>query len=148
MEKFISKKNLRILLVVALVISSAFLVTDFFPQLGFSNQPENNLKTKQPANQQEANLEQTKQIELTATKSGQTPFSLLIDKRDVEYDQYEAGVFVTAINDLSANDNYYWAFYVNGQYAQKAADQVQLESGDQVKWVYEQIDQAEFEEQD
>lgn len=148
MNKFISKKSLRILLVVALVISSAFLIRDFFPQPDFFNQSEDAVKTKQPSNQQETNSEQNKQIEMTATKSGQTPFSLLIDQHDVEYDQYEAGVFVTAINDLSANDNYYWAFYVNGQYAQKAADQVQLESGDQVKWVYEEIDQAKFEDQD
>ncbi len=144
MKKLIVKKNFQIPLIVALLITSVFLIKGFSSQFRSSTQSEEEVEKQLPSNHREAKQEQTKEIELTATKSGQTPFSLLMDNHEVEYDQYDSGVFVTAIDDVKANESYYWAVHVNDQYAQEAADQIKLQSGDQVKWVYEQVDQAQF----
>jgi hypothetical protein len=82
---------------------------------------------------------------LIATEEGQTPFSLLLASEDVEYDQYDFGVFVTSINGQQSNSDYYWALYINEEYAQSASDQIELEKGDQVEWRWEEI-QTEFED--
>jgi hypothetical protein len=77
--------------------------------------------------------------EFTATNSSQTPFSLLNDSEEVEYDQYDFGVFVTSINGQENNNDYFWAIYINGELAQQASDQIELEVGDQVEWRWEEI---------
>ncbi len=80
-----------------------------------------------------------KQYLFQADQAGQTPFSLLRDNTDAQYTQYDFGVFVTSINGQLANENYYWAVYVNNKYAEEAADKIQLAIGDQVEWRFEEI---------
>ncbi len=83
--------------------------------------------------------------EFTADKAGQTPFSLLTSNAEVEYDQHDFGVFVTAINQQQSSADYYWALYVNDEYAQVASDKIELKIGDKVEWRWEQV-QASFNE--
>jgi hypothetical protein len=45
------------------------------------------------------------------------------------------GSFITAINGLSGN-NYYWALYINGRFAQYGIDLQSVKAGDQIKFVY------------
>lgn len=77
---------------------------------------------------------------LTATKNNQTALALLQETQDVELAQYEFGSLVKSIAGLESNDAYYWAFYVNGEYAQQAADKTSLKAGDQVEFKYEKIE--------
>lgn len=74
-----------------------------------------------------------------ATQDGQTPFSLLNEKAEIKYDQYDFGVFVTSINGKASTNEYYWALYVNGEYAQEASDKIILNAGDQVEWKFEEL---------
>lgn len=78
-----------------------------------------------------------------ASENGQTALELLKAGQSVELTEYDFGSFITAINDLKANETYYWAFYVNGEYAQQAADKTVLNQGDKVEFRYEKI-QTEF----
>jgi len=74
-----------------------------------------------------------------ATQDGQTPFYLLDQEKDVEFDQYDFGVFVSSINGQKSNNEYYWAVYVNGEYSQEASDKLVLETGDTVEWRWEEV---------
>ena len=74
-----------------------------------------------------------------AETDNETPFGLLANQEIVDYDEYEAGVFITSINDQESNNDFYWALYINGDYAQKAADKIELEIGDLVEWRWEAI---------
>ena len=85
------------------------------------------------------------QLILTATQSGQTALEILEAKAEIETKDYgDAGVFVTSIDGIAGDNKHYWAFYVNDEFAQQGVSQTILESGDIIKFVYEEIDQAEF----
>ncbi len=79
------------------------------------------------------------QLLLTATADGQTAFELLQSEAEVEYKEYDFGIFIESINGTKADDQHYWAVYVNGEYAQTGTDQIQLHQGDQVLFTYEQL---------
>ncbi len=52
----------------------------------------------------------------------------------------EYGMMVEYINDekaIYAEDNAFWALYVNGEYGQYGADQQPVTSGDEYTWTYE-----------
>lgn len=83
--------------------------------------------------------EHAETIELTATEDGQTALELTQANVEVETNDTDFGVLVNSINGVSANQQYYWALYVNGDYAQTGASQVVLNEGDTIKWVYEEI---------
>ena len=44
------------------------------------------------------------------------------------------GVFIEAINGVHNTGNYYWQFWVNGEYATVGASQYALRNGDEVLW--------------
>lgn len=50
-----------------------------------------------------------------------------------------AGKFVSSINGLAGNNQNYWAFYVNGEYAQAGASQTILKKGDIITLTYEAV---------
>lgn len=78
--------------------------------------------------------------ELTAPISNQTALELLQADNQVETKDYgTAGQFVTSINGLAGSNEYYWAFYLNGAYAEKGASQTMLSKGDTIKFVYEAV---------
>ncbi len=82
--------------------------------------------------------------ELTATQSGEVALDILEANAKVETKDYgEAGKFVTAINGLAGDNTAYWAFYVNGTYAEKGASQTKLKKGDTIKFVYEAVNAAD-----
>ncbi|MBP7875987.1 DUF4430 domain-containing protein [Candidatus Woesebacteria bacterium] len=59
---------------------------------------------------------------------------------DVEMTSYgDLGSFITSINGAAGDADNYWAFYVNDEYAQQAADKTMLKDGDRVKFVFEKV---------
>jgi hypothetical protein len=44
------------------------------------------------------------------------------------------GVFIEAIHGVRNSNNFYWQYWVNGAYAQVAAEQYILQDGDNVLW--------------
>ena len=79
-------------------------------------------------------------LELVATESGQLAIDLLASNAQIETIDYgDAGKFVTNINGIAADNEHYWAFYVNEEYAEQGASQTKLVEGDIIKFVYETI---------
>lgn len=84
---------------------------------------------------------QVEKVTLVADREGQTVYELMTEQVEFETEDYgEAGLFVTSINGVSSTNQNYWAFYVNGEYAQAGISQTVLNSGDIVEFVYEEID--------
>lgn len=78
-------------------------------------------------------------IELTAETDGQTAYELLKEDHEPEVKEYDFGVYIEGIDGVKGNDQYYWAFYLDGEYADKGADQTVLKVGDKVEFRYEEI---------
>jgi hypothetical protein len=75
-----------------------------------------------------------------ATESGQLAIDLLRAHAEIETETYgDAGEFVTAINGLQGNNEYYWAFYLNNKYAEQGAAQTVLQQGDVIRFVYDAV---------
>ena len=55
---------------------------------------------------------------------------------ETEVEEYDFGVFVKAINGLKSSKDKAWIYFVNGESAQIAADQLVLKPGDLVEWKY------------
>ncbi len=117
-------------------------------ELTQDNENEPSQKKSTVSNQLDAsnssdNHNQKKIYHFTAYEDGQTPFSLLVDGYEIEYDQYDLGVFVTSIEDQQATNEYYWAVFVNGEYVQEASDKIVLSKGDRVEWRWEEVEAFE-----
>ncbi len=86
-----------------------------------------------------ADIQQT-EFEFSATQSGQVALELLEANVILETQDFgDAGKFVTSINGLAGNNQNYWAFYLNGKYAEQGVSQTILTEGDSIKFVYEAI---------
>lgn len=83
--------------------------------------------------------QQVPSITYQSEQGGENAFELLQEVAEIEYQQYDFGVFVESINGISINDQYFWALYVNGEQSQTGADKTILKLGDTVEWRYEAI---------
>lgn len=83
--------------------------------------------------------EVVKTVSYQATTDGDNAFELLQENADVEFEQYDFGVFVKSINGVSGDNEYFWSLYVNGEQSVTGADQTFLEEGDLVEWRYEEV---------
>ena len=78
-------------------------------------------------------------------EEGQTVFDLLVmaaakENISLKFQNYqEMGVFITEINNIeNGKDNKYWQYTINGKYAEKAADKMELKEGDMVSWEFKE----------
>lgn len=97
----------------------------------------------------EENVEQNQApqevVEIQASEDGITAFDLLkANTQQVDFDQYDAGVFITTIDGLAGDSGHYWAIYLNDEYATTSADKIFLQAGDKVTFKYEEVDAAQF----
>ncbi len=148
LDRFFNSK--KAVLVTAFVFITAILVT-----FNFTQQNDIAPATKQPASTPSANsqvaTESTTTSETTATTftftatQNQTALELLEAHTEVTYESYgDAGVFITSIGGKEGTDDYYWALYLNDEYATKGADQLELSAGDELRIEYEAVDQTAF----
>lgn len=72
-------------------------------------------------------------------RTGKTAFALLQETTNIEFKQYDFGVFVESINGVKPDSQHFWKLYVNGQESQVGVDQVQTRNGDIVEWRLEEI---------
>lgn len=72
-------------------------------------------------------------------EEGKTVLEILEAKYEVKKEVYDFGTMVQAINNLEANEENFWAFYVNGQMANQGADSQITKEGDLIEWRYEAI---------
>lgn len=78
-------------------------------------------------------------IILTTDEADISALDLLQKSHEVEIEKYDFGVMIKAIDGLASDQEHYWAFYVNDEYAQVGADQQKLQKGDTIKFNYEKI---------
>ena len=57
----------------------------------------------------------------------------------VEYIEYDFGRMVQSINNKTANNDYFWGFYINDEMASVGADSLKIKEGDKTEWKYEEI---------
>lgn len=130
-------------LLVALILL-VLLASTAFAYFRFSQQ-ENTVPTLVPETATEqVSSENDEALQVSymyiATESGQLALDLLRSQTEVETEDYgSAGEFVTSINGLAGNNEYYWAFYLNNEYAEKGAAQTTLQEGDVIRFVYEPL---------
>jgi hypothetical protein len=56
---------------------------------------------------------------------------------EVRHHTEPMGAFVDSIDGVeNGRDGHFWSYYLNGEYGTVGADQVDLDSGDKVRWVY------------
>ncbi|GIK84319.1 MAG: hypothetical protein BroJett025_09410 [Patescibacteria group bacterium] len=125
----------KFLLVTTVAISALLLFTAF---ILVSNRP---AQTRISVNEDiDSAVAQQTEFEFSATQSGQIALELIEANATIETQDFgDAGKFVTSINGLAGNSQNYWAFYLNGEYAEQGVSQTILEKGDTIKFVYEAI---------
>lgn len=85
------------------------------------------------------------EITVTAQQAGSTVEAILDATGLVEYVDYgTAGKFVQSLNGVAANNEHYWAFYLNNEYSQKGVSDTLVKEGDIIKFAYETIDPNQF----
>ncbi len=72
-------------------------------------------------------------------EQGTNAFEALKQATDVEFKQYDFGVFVTSVAGRDAGQSSYWALYINGVYSEKSIDQVMLEKDSKIRLELEEI---------
>lgn len=146
--KTMNKKNIVILLV---ILTTILLIKQIFPLIKtapLENAQNSELiiePTQTPVTPTQA-ISKQKKYTFTVETDGVTAFDLLQSSTDVEYDQYDFGVFIKSIDGLAGNDEFFWAFLVNDEMAQEGADKIILNKGDVVTFEYREINQVTFDE--
>lgn len=72
-------------------------------------------------------------------EDNQNAFELLKANEEIEYKEYEFGVFVESINGIFGDDRHFWALYINNEQSMTGADQTIVNKGDTLEWLYEEI---------
>jgi len=85
---------------------------------------------------------QPQTFEFTAQETDDNALQATQARTEVGMKQYDFGTMVESINGQPADQDHYWALYINDQYAQTGADKIELTAGDKIKWVFEEIQQG------
>lgn len=80
-----------------------------------------------------------KVVTVLVEEEGQIVFDLLSEQQNIEYKQYDFGVFVESINGIAGDDDHFWALYLNGELSPTGADQTVVSPQDLVEFKYEEI---------
>ncbi|MFH1509224.1 MAG: DUF4430 domain-containing protein [bacterium] len=56
-----------------------------------------------------------------------------------EAEDYDFGTMVNSINGMKADDAHFWSLEVNGEMAEMGADAQTVKDGDEVAWVYTEL---------
>lgn len=127
-----------ILVAVALGATTALLLRRVYPAL--TSPAPTTIET--PAASTETQTETAvSDITLTASSSGQTALELLTSEHQVQAKEYDFGVFIEGIDGVMGDNQHFWAIYHNGESALVGASDLILDSGDQVRFVYEPVAQ-------
>lgn len=86
-----------------------------------------------------ATAELMQEYSFTAEEDGQTAFDIFESNLDLEYTEYDFGVFVEGVNGINGDEENYWAFYLNDTYAEKGIKQTIVIKGDIVSLKYEEV---------
>ena len=76
--------------------------------------------------------ESGKETDFTISTDKKTVGEALLEKGLIAGDESEYGLYVKTVNGVTLDydkDGMYWAFYVNGEYAQKGVDSTEITAG-------------------
>ena len=143
-----SKKLLSFILCMALIVAMALFTTGCNGSTGDST-PSNagtevNVQTDAQADSNQLGEGSTKFTFTVVDKEGnETQFEIHTDKETVgealteleliDGEESEYGLYVKTVNGITADydkDGVYWAFYINGEYAQTGIDSTTITEGD------------------
>lgn len=88
--------------------------------------------------------EEIETYSFTADSNEVNAFDLLSSQVEVNYQEYDFGIFVDGLDGLMADKEHFWAFYVNGEFATKGVKQTTLQKGDLMEFKYQLIEEAKF----
>lgn len=91
--------------------------------------------------EQEASVptETTPEIISYQGKEGVDALTLLKEKAEVVTEDFEGKPMVKSINGVEANEQNFWAFYVNGEMSMVGAAEYKTKDSDQIEWRYQPI---------
>lgn len=85
-------------------------------------------------------LPPTTEYSYVAEFDGQTALDLLEKNAEVQTKSYDFGSFIEGIDGIMGTEKEYWAFYVNREMAQQAADKTILKKGDSATFRLEPVE--------
>ncbi len=123
--------QLKIVIGLSLVFATLILISVVRP-----------IQTQLPDPQPPVAPQAAQQTEYTFTAQRPMTAQLLLETGAVvEFTDFgTAGNFVRSINGLAGDDEHFWAFYVNDEFAQAGVGQTNLQTGDTIRFVYEKIE--------
>lgn len=143
-----SKKRLSLILCIALIVAMAFVTTGCNDNddnsMSLGEETEANVQTNIQSESNQLGEGSTKFIFTVVDKEGnETRFEVHTDKETVGEalteleliagEESDYGLYVKTVNGITADydkDGAYWAFYVNGEYAQTGVDSTMITEGD------------------
>lgn len=143
-----SKKRLSLILCIALIVALAFVTTGCNDNddngMPLGEETEANVQTNIQSESNQLGEGSTKFIFTVVDKEGnETRFEVHTDKETVGEalteleliagEESDYGLYVKTVNGITADydkDGAYWAFYVNGEYAQTGVDSTMITEGD------------------
>jgi len=124
-------------------ITAATLTAVFVTGCSLLPQPQPELVPEVSVVEQE--VQGVPNVVVSATASGQTAFEVVNAQAEIEATDFgDAGMFITSINGVAADDTHYWALYVNGEYSQTGVSQTTLAVGEEIVFKYEEVDTSAF----
>lgn len=144
MQKKYSKKLLSFILCNALIVAMALFTTGCNDNTGNSTPSGAETEANVQAESGQLGEGSTEFTFTVADKEGnETQFEIHTDKETVgeallelgliDGEEGEYGLYVKTVNGITADfdkDGVYWAFYVNGEYAQSGVDSTAITEGD------------------
>lgn len=129
------KKNLRLLLLILVLPIIALL----FYLFNTHNSP-NILEPAAIENLVAPSEESVQLITIVASSDDQKAWELLQSQAEVSFKEYDFGVFIEGINGLMADEQYFWAIYVNGESAVTGIQDIWLNKDDMMELKYETLE--------
>lgn len=80
--------------------------------------------------------------ETISVARGETAYNALTKVATVESEQYAIGKFITAIAGVKPSSDEYWAFYIDGNYAQVGADGFIIEEETELLFIIEGLSES------
>ena len=138
MQKITNKKAIIILILGGLITLSALPFA--YRQLAPKYVPETDQQVSEQETTPEIESAQPITYEFTAQTDTISAYDVLTEQATIETEDFgSAGVFVSSINGTQSDNEHYWAFFVNGEYAQQGITQTILQKGDTITFTYEKI---------
>lgn len=124
MAKFFQAKRIEIFIIVAIIAGIGIVYA-------FTRQP-----VAAPTTTQSTQQSQTVSYE---GEEGRSALELLRVYHQVDTKDTSFGPMIVGIDGVTPDSSHFWGFYVNGQLADRGADQYITHNGDRIEWKLESI---------